>query len=82
MIDHTLPGTVTCVGRPNPKASQDLLDFIADDETLRALACNKNLIEQIEAARKDAPRRLGMKLISTPQEAMVAHIQAKRNGTS
>ena len=30
MIDHTKPGTVTCVGRPNPKASQDLMDFIAD----------------------------------------------------
>lgn len=30
MIDHTIPGKVTCVGRPNPKIAQMLDDWLFD----------------------------------------------------
>lgn len=68
---------MTTTTQPQPESTDR-----QDEEALRALASNKNLIEQIEAARQAAPRLRKMELISTTQEAMVAHIQAKRNGTS
>ena len=52
MIDHTKPGTVTCVGRPNPKASQDVMDFIAD--------CMENARRQeLVAERVDLVEKIG-----------------------